>query len=98
MGSAEVRLPRASEVPKEISPEGFHSDIVHRYERRSQTQARLLGRLYLEGLSTGDFEPTFRALVGGPALSPLDTKTSPVESSTTTPPALQMPFPMPGVW
>ena len=38
-----------------------------RYERRSQTQARLLSRLYLEGLSTGDFEPTFRALVGGTA-------------------------------
>jgi putative transposase len=71
MGAVEVRMPRVSEVPKAISPEGFSSDIVHRYERRSQTQARLLSRLYLEGLSTGDFEPTFRALVGETAaLSP----------------------------
>ena len=46
---------------------GFESAIVHRYERRSQTQARLLARLYLEGLSSGDFEPVFRALVGSTA-------------------------------
>ena len=44
---------------------------VPRYERRSRTQARLLVRLYLEGLSTGDFEPVFRSLVGETAaLSP----------------------------
>jgi len=42
------------------------------YERRSATQARLLARLYLEGLATGDFEPVFRELGGWPAraLSP----------------------------
>jgi hypothetical protein len=51
--------------------DGFHSEIVSRYQRRSRTQARLLARLYLEGLSSGDFEPVFRALVGETAaLSP----------------------------
>ncbi len=41
------------------------------YQRRSRTQARLLARLYLEGLASGDFEPVFCALVGETAaLSP----------------------------
>jgi transposase-like protein len=71
MGAVEVSLPRVSEVPPEASADGFHSEIVSRYQRRSRTQARLLARLYLEGLSSGDFEPVFRALVGETAaLSP----------------------------
>jgi len=71
MGAVDVRLPRVSDVPPEVSPDGFHSEIVSRYQRRSRTQARLLARLYLEGLSCGDFEPVFRALVGETAaLSP----------------------------
>lgn len=71
MGAVEVRLPRVSDVPTDVSPDGFHSEIVSRYQRRSRTQARLLARLYLEGLSSGDFEPVFRALVGETAaLSP----------------------------
>src|SRR5207248_11659292 len=53
------------------SPDGFQSEIVARYQRRSRTQARLMVRLYLEGLASGDFEPVFRALVGETAaLSP----------------------------
>jgi len=64
MGAVEVRLPRVSDVPSEISPNGFESEIVSRYQRRSRTQERLLARLYLEGLASGDFEPVFRALVG----------------------------------
>lgn len=64
MGAVEVKLPRVSDVPEEVSPDGFHSEIVAGYQRRSRTQARLLARLYLEGLSSGDFEPVFRALVG----------------------------------
>src|SRR6516225_8811717 len=71
MGAVEVRLPRVSEVPREVSPKGFESEIVARYQRRSRTQERLLARLYLEGLASGDFEPVFRALVGETAaLSP----------------------------
>jgi hypothetical protein len=49
MGAVEVRLPRVSDVPQEVSPDGYHSQIVSRYQRRSRTQARLLVRLYLEG-------------------------------------------------
>jgi putative transposase len=71
MGALDVRIPRVSDVPQEVAPEGFHSAIVERYQRRSKTQARLLCRLYLEGLASGDFEPVFRALVGATAaLSP----------------------------
>jgi hypothetical protein len=44
-----------------VAPEGYHSEIVVRYERCSKTQDRLLARLYLEGLASGDFEPVFRA-------------------------------------
>lgn len=69
MGAVDVQIPRVSDVPEGSEP--FASEIVQRYERRSKTQARLLSRLYLEGLSSGDFEPVFRALVGETAaLSP----------------------------
>src|SRR6202049_2036186 len=64
MGAVEVSLPRVSDVPKEVSPDGFQSEIVSSYQRRSRTRARLMVRLYLEGLASGDFEPIFRALVG----------------------------------
>ena len=64
MGAVEVSLPRVSDVPKEVSSDGFQSEIVASYQRRSRTQARLMVRLYLEGLASGDFEPIFRALVG----------------------------------
>lgn len=64
MGAVEVSLPRVSDVPKDVSPSGFQSEIVSSYQRRSRTQARLMVRLYLEGLASGDFEPIFRALVG----------------------------------
>jgi transposase-like protein len=56
-----IRQPRVSDVPKDAEP--FHSEIVRRWQRQSRTQQRLFVRLYLEGLSSGDFEPVFRALV-----------------------------------
>jgi putative transposase len=69
MGAVAIRQPRVSDVPADAAP--FASEIVGRDERRSETQARLLARLYLEGLASGDFEPVFRELVGGTAaLSP----------------------------
>jgi transposase-like protein len=64
LGALKVRMPRVSDVPKEVAPEGFQSEIVGRYQRISRTTQRLLARLYLEGLSTGDFEPVFRAILG----------------------------------
>jgi transposase-like protein len=60
-----------SDVPEEIAPDGFHSQIVPRYQRLSASAQSLLTRLYLEGVSTGDFEPVFRSLLGETApLSP----------------------------
>lgn len=71
LGAVTVRLPRVSDVPPEVAPDGFHSQIVGRYQRLSRTTQGLLTRLYLEGLSTGDFEPVFRTLLGETApLSP----------------------------
>jgi putative transposase len=64
LGPVEVRVPRVAQVPQEIAPQGFRSQVVKRYQRASQTTQRLFARLYLEGLATGDFEPVFRELVG----------------------------------
>lgn len=58
-----------SDVPAGAA--SFESEIVDKYQRRSATQQRLLARLYPERLSSGDFEPVFRPLVGETAaLSP----------------------------
>ncbi|HLE80467.1 MAG TPA: IS256 family transposase [Dehalococcoidia bacterium] len=71
LGALKVQMPRVSHVPKEVAARGFQSQIVSRYQRISRTTQRLLAQLYLEGLSTGDFEPVFRALLGENApLSP----------------------------
>jgi putative transposase len=64
LGPVEVRVPRVAQVPKEIAPQGYHSQVVQRYQRASQGTQQLFARLYLEGLATGDFEPVFRELVG----------------------------------
>jgi putative transposase len=67
----EVRVPRVADVPVQVSPQGFQSQIVRRYQRASETTRRLFSQLYLEGLATGDFGPVFRELVGETtALSP----------------------------
>ena len=58
-------------MPAEVAGGGFESKIVRRYERTSRQTQDLFRKLYLEGLSTGDFEPVFRELVGETAaLSP----------------------------
>jgi len=71
LGTVKIRVPRVAKVPHDVSPRGFQSRIVQRYQRASDTTRRLFARLYLEGLATGDFEPVFRELVGETtALSP----------------------------
>lgn len=71
VGAVDVRVPRVAEVPADVAPDGFQSQIVRKYQRASATTQRLLVRLYLEGLATGDFAPVFRELVGETtALSP----------------------------
>ena len=64
LGPVAVRVPRVAQVPEEVASQGFHSEVVQRFQRASQTTQRLFARLYLEGLATGDFEPVFRELVG----------------------------------
>jgi putative transposase len=64
MGSVAVRVPRVREVPEALAAAGYQSQLVQRYQRRSHQQQRLFSQLYLEGLSSGDFEPVFRQLLG----------------------------------
>ncbi|MCH7800340.1 MAG: IS256 family transposase [Chloroflexi bacterium] len=64
LNPVQVKVPRVSQVPTEVSTDGFSSQIVHRYERVSKKTQELFRKLYLEGLATGDFEPVFRELVG----------------------------------
>ena len=75
MGQVRVKMPRVSDVPAEVAAHGFESRIVGRYQRASEQTQRLLAQLYLEGLSTGDFEPVFRALLG---------ETAPLSASSIT--------------
>ncbi len=71
VSAVEVKVPRVSDVPAEVCANGFESKIVKRYERTSRQTQDLFRKLYMEGLSTGDFEPVFRELVGETAaLSP----------------------------
>src|SRR3989304_2913827 len=64
LGAVTVRAPRVRDVPPEVAPQGFRSAILPRSQRRTQAQCRLFAQLSLEGLSSGDFEPVFRALLG----------------------------------
>jgi len=58
----EVRAPRIRDLPADEPP--FHSSILPRRRMLSAETQRLFARLYLEGLSSGDFEPAFRELLG----------------------------------
>lgn len=71
VSAIEVKIPRVSNAPAELSPTGFESKIVRRYVRTSRQTRDLFRKLYLEGLAAGDFEPVFQELVGETAaLSP----------------------------
>jgi len=60
--SVPVRAPRVSDVPEGTRP--FESAILPKRRRLSMETQRLFCQLYLEGLSSGDFEPVFRQLLG----------------------------------
>ena len=60
--SVGVRAPRVSDIPPDAPP--FESAILPRRRYLSASTQRLFARLYLEGLSSGDFEPAFRELLG----------------------------------
>ena len=60
--SVGIRAPRVRETPPGAPP--FESAILPRRRYLSLSTQRLFARLYLEGLSSGDFEPAFRELLG----------------------------------
>lgn len=66
VGGLTVKVPRVSDTA-----EKFKSKLVEPYQRRSQGLNNLFPKLFIEGLSTRDFEPSLRFLVGEQApLSP----------------------------
>jgi len=66
-----VQVPRVSDTPP--STPQFESRVLPKRKRMSHETQKLFARLYLEGLSTGDFEPVFRQLLG---------ETAPLSAST----------------
>jgi transposase-like protein len=71
LGSGTVKLeqPRVRDVPPGQEP--FESQILRKYQRRSDTIDETFMKLFIEGLATRDFEPSLRLLVGEQApLSP----------------------------
>lgn len=67
--SVPVRAPRVSDLPEGSEP--FRSAILPRGRYLAEVTRSLFARLYLEGLSSGDFEPAMRSLMGERAtLSP----------------------------
>ncbi|MGB4823856.1 MAG: IS256 family transposase [Leuconostoc mesenteroides] len=66
VGGLTVKVPRVAD-----NREKFKSKLVEPYQRRSQGLNNLFPKLFIEGLSTRDFEPALRFLVGEQAaLSP----------------------------
>ncbi|MDQ3320471.1 MAG: IS256 family transposase [Actinomycetota bacterium] len=66
-GTVAIRAPRVND--KRVDPdsgerERFSSRILPAYARRSPKVTEVLPVLYLHGLSTGDFEPALRDLLG----------------------------------
>jgi putative transposase len=60
--SVPVRAPRVSDLAPGSPP--FESAILHKRRYLSMETQRHFARLYLEGLSSGDFEPAMRELMG----------------------------------
>ncbi len=63
--SVPVRAPRVSDLPEGSAP--FESAVLHKRRYLSTETQRHFARLYLEGLSSGDFEPAMRELMGDAA-------------------------------
>jgi transposase-like protein len=69
VGALRVRQPRVSDVPEEAGP--YRSQLILPYRRRTERLDQTFSKLFVEGLSTRDFEPALRALIGEEApLSP----------------------------
>ena len=48
VSAVEVKVPRVSDVPAEVSEDGYSSQIVRRYERTSRQTQELFRKLYKE--------------------------------------------------
>jgi transposase-like protein len=68
-GTVAIRAPRVNDKRVEESGKRrrFSSRILPAYARRSRKVTEVLPILYLHGLSTGDFAPALRDLLGGDA-------------------------------
>ena len=51
VSAVELKVPKVSDVPEEVSADGYRSKIVKRYERTSRQTQELFRKLYMEGLS-----------------------------------------------
>jgi transposase-like protein len=68
-GTVPLAVPRVRDIPPGQAP--FESQILRKYQRRSDTIDETFMRLFIEGLATRDFEPALRLLAGAAApLSP----------------------------
>ena len=63
--SIPVAAPRVADLPPGSPP--FRSALLPRGKYWTRTTQQLFARLYLEGLSSGDFEPALRGLMGAEA-------------------------------
>ena len=65
-GTLEIRSPRVNDKREDENGERrrFSSAILPPYMRRSPKVSEVLPVLYLRGLSTGDFRPALRSLLG----------------------------------
>ena len=68
-GTVALGVPRVRNIPPGQEP--FASQIIRKYQRRSDTIDETFMKLFIEGLATRDFEPALRLLMGAEApLSP----------------------------
>jgi transposase-like protein len=61
-GTVELDQPRVRDLPRGQEP--FESQILRKYQRRSDTIDETFMKLFIEGLATRDFEPALRLLMG----------------------------------
>jgi putative transposase len=68
-GTVDLEVARVRDLPPGQEP--FESNILRKYQRRSDTIDETFLKLFIEGLATRDFEPALRLLAGEEApLSP----------------------------
>jgi len=64
-GTIDLTVPRVRDIP--VGQEPYESQIIRKYQRRSDTIDETFLKLFIEGLATRDFEPALRLLMGSEA-------------------------------